>query len=125
MNAGPTGHIIVANTDIFATGVSVKHLYYAFFVNIGKSLITTMQSVGRMMRLANGKTESTIFDVSDSYKLNSKKWLIDSKLARYNSVGSYLTRHQKERLKIYAKEGHTLLKVKKIDIEQIKSKSNT
>lgn len=94
-------NVIVANTDIFSTGVSIKTLFYAININSGKSFTTVKQTVGRVMRLdeKHGKDSAHIFDVADSFSINEK--LSHVTLNNYNRIGSYLTRHQNERFRIY------------------------
>lgn len=57
--------ILVANYAILSTGVSVKRLYNMIFGSPMKSYTTISQSIGRLMRLYQGKTESNIYDVVD------------------------------------------------------------
>lgn len=99
LNTNPDDNILLGNMDILSTGVSVKALFNAMFLNIGKSDTKTIQAVGRLMRLHLLKTGiCTILDVSDSFKTVNK---IDSRMFRYNKVNSYLVRHQLTRLQHY------------------------
>lgn len=76
--------VIVAMSKIFSTGISVKNLKYLIFAYIGKSVIKISQSIGRIMRLHESKSEAMVFDIADRTR--------------------YSMKHLKERIKLYKKD---------------------
>jgi superfamily II DNA or RNA helicase len=59
--------ILVASFGVFSTGVSVKNLHYLVFMESFKSEQLIIQSVGRVLRLSQGKNHATIFDIVDVF----------------------------------------------------------
>ena len=57
--------IIVANYRVFSTGINIKNLHYVIFGESVKSKITTLQSIGRSLRLNNNKKSAYIIDIAD------------------------------------------------------------
>lgn len=60
--------IIIANAKIASTGLNIKRIFHMYLVDIGKSFITTIQGIGRGLRLAKDKDSVLVTDVgSDLY----------------------------------------------------------
>lgn len=57
--------IIVAISKIFSTGINIKNLHYIIFAGGGKAKIKIIQSIGRGLRLHNGKKDLIIIDIMD------------------------------------------------------------
>ena len=57
--------IIVAISKIFSTGINIKNLHYIIFAGGGKAKVKIIQSIGRGLRLHNGKKELIIIDIMD------------------------------------------------------------
>lgn len=76
--------IIIATTSLFSTGISVKNLHGLIMTSMGKSKITSLQSIGRTIRLHSSKDYATVIDIVDNVK--------------------YASTHAKERLQHYANE---------------------
>jgi len=76
--------IVVAMSQIFSTGISVRNLKYLFFTMIGKSTVKISQSIGRIMRLHENKDEAIIFDIADNT--------------------AYSRKHLKQRIALYKKD---------------------
>jgi superfamily II DNA or RNA helicase len=76
--------VVVAMSQIFSTGISVRNLKYLFFTMIGKSTVKISQSIGRIMRLHENKDEAIIFDIADNT--------------------SYSQSHLKQRIALYKKD---------------------
>lgn len=87
--------ILVANYQLVGTGVSVKNLHYVMFAASIKSYITTIQSIGRGLRVSDTKRNVELIDIVDdmSYK------------ARVNIIQNYAMRHFEERFRIYNENG--------------------
>lgn len=82
--------IIIASSSIFSTGTNIPSIENVIFAMPTKSTIRVRQSIGRGLRLRNGKNKCTLFDISDDL-----------------SVGSYRNttlNHMYKRMEIYDKE---------------------
>ena len=64
--------IVIATTSLFSTGISVKRLNTLILVNAGKSKISTIQSVGRTLRLSCDKDIATVIDIVDDLNYTAK-----------------------------------------------------
>ena len=87
--------ILVANYQLVGTGVSIKNLHFVMFAAPIKSYITTIQSIGRGLRVSNTKKAVELIDIVDdmSYK------------ARVNIIQNYALKHYTERYRIYTTNG--------------------
>lgn len=85
-----TNAIIIASFGVFSTGVNIPSIENVIFASPSKSKIRNLQSIGRGLRLKNGKTECKLFDISDD--LHWKSWK------------NHTMNHFAERLKIYSEE---------------------
>ena len=61
-----TGCVIVATTSLFSTGISLKNLHTGILANFGKSRTSSLQSVGRILRLHKSKKVAKLFDLIDN-----------------------------------------------------------
>lgn len=84
--------IIYATSSIMSTGVSIKNLHNIVCLSSNKSAISTLQTIGRLMRLHESKEHATIYDLVDRLDFNGKQ--------------NYTLTHLEERLKFYQAEGH-------------------
>ncbi len=85
--------IIVASYPTMATGINLPAIETIIFAHPTKSKITSLQSIGRGLRLKEGKDKCTLFDISDNF-----------------TVGKHINhtmRHLGERLKMYTQAGFT------------------
>jgi superfamily II DNA or RNA helicase len=87
---GETDAIIVASFGTFSTGINIPSLENIVFASPSKSKIRNLQSIGRGLRLKDGKTECKLFDISDD--LHWKSWK------------NHTLNHAAERYKTYAEE---------------------
>lgn len=93
------GVIIVASLGTFARGINIKNLENLIFAFGLKAKITTLQGIGRGLRI--GRSDKvTVFDMCDD--LSWKSWT------------NYSLRHAMERMKIYQEErfNYSMIKVK-------------
>jgi superfamily II DNA or RNA helicase len=88
-----TDAIIVASYGTFSTGINIRNLHNAIFASPSKSVIRVLQSLGRLLRLGENKTEATLYDISDDL--------------RYKSYTNFTLKHYEERIKIYNNEKFT------------------
>ena len=82
--------IIVASYGVFSTGVNIKNLHNIIFSSPSKSRIRNLQSIGRVLRKSENKTQSTLFDIADDLSWKNKK--------------NFTILHFMERIKIYNEE---------------------
>lgn len=66
------GNVIVATSGVYSTGISINRLHCVIFADAGKSKITTLQSVGRGLRLHETKDKLYLYDISDDLKFSNK-----------------------------------------------------
>jgi superfamily II DNA or RNA helicase len=82
--------VIFASSGVFSTGTNIRNLHNVVFASPSKSRIRNLQSIGRVLRKATGKSKATLYDIADdlSYKKNKNFSLL----------------HFIERVRIYAEE---------------------
>jgi superfamily II DNA or RNA helicase len=86
--------ILVASFGTFSTGISINNIHNVFFVESYKSEKIVRQSIGRGMRLYDGKERVNIIDFVDDFSTGDKP--------RHKN---YLIKHSMERIKIYEEQG--------------------
>jgi len=84
--------ILIASFGTFSTGISINNIHNVFFVESYKSEKIVRQSIGRGMRLCEGKDRVTIVDFVDDFTHTKKN-------------KNYLLKHGEERVKIYEQQG--------------------
>jgi len=82
--------VLVASFGTLSTGISVKNIHNIFLTESYKSEVLIKQSLGRGMRLFEGKEKVNIIDFVDDFSWNGKE--------------NYLMKHSRERIEIYKKE---------------------
>ena len=82
--------IIIASYGVFSTGVNIRRLHNIVFASPSKSKIRNLQSIGRGLRLGEGKDKATLYDISDDLRIG-------------NHI-NYTMNHYAERVKIYHAE---------------------
>jgi superfamily II DNA or RNA helicase len=82
--------IIVASYGTFSTGINIKNLHNVIFASPSKSRIRNLQSIGRVLRKGNNKTQAVLYDIADDITYKSRK--------------NYTLNHLIERIKIYNEE---------------------
>jgi superfamily II DNA or RNA helicase len=87
--------ILVASFGTFSTGISINNIHHIFFVESYKSDRLVRQSIGRGMRLLDGKDKVYIWDFVDDYSYGN-----DNRFRK-----NYLFKHGEARIKIYAQQG--------------------
>lgn len=94
--------IIIASYGVFSTGINVPSIENIIFASPSKSKIRNLQSIGRGLRLKEGKSHCNLFDIADD--LHYKSWK------------NHTLNHLAERVKIYAEEQFSF-KVLEVDLE--------
>lgn len=87
---GHTNAIIVASYGTFSTGVNIRNLHNVVFSSPTKSRVRTLQSIGRGLRISEGKDTVIVYDLSDDLKYKNKL--------------NFTLQHFAERLEIYNSE---------------------
>ena len=82
--------IIVASYGTFSTGINIKNLHNVIFASPSKSRIRNLQSIGRVLRKGDSKTQAVLYDIADDITHLSKR--------------NYTLNHLIERIKIYNEE---------------------
>ena len=87
---GEEDAIIIASYGTFSTGINIPSIQNVIFASPSKSKIRNLQSIGRGLRLKDGKAECNLYDLADD--LHWKSWK------------NHTLNHFAERVKIYAEE---------------------
>lgn len=82
--------IIVASYGTFSTGINIKNLHNIVFASPSKSRIRNLQSIGRVLRKGDNKSQAVLYDIADDFSKGNYK--------------NYTLNHLKERIKIYNEE---------------------
>ena len=82
--------IIVASFGTFSTGINIPSIENIIFASPSKSKIRNLQSIGRGLRLKEGKESCDLYDIADD--LHWKSWK------------NHTLKHAAERYKTYAEE---------------------
>jgi superfamily II DNA or RNA helicase len=59
--------ILISNYQLMSTGVNIKNLHNLIFASPLKSYITISQSLGRLIRTHDSKTEVNVYDLADDF----------------------------------------------------------
>jgi superfamily II DNA or RNA helicase len=96
---GQDDAIIIASFGTFSTGINIPSIENVIFASPSKSKIRNLQSIGRGLRLKEGKTHCNLYDLADD--LHWKSWK------------NHTLNHAAERYKTYAEEE---FKIKLIEV---------
>jgi superfamily II DNA or RNA helicase len=91
--------ILIASFGTFSTGISINNIHNVYFVESYKSEKIIRQSIGRGMRLFEGKERTNIIDFVDDFTISKGN-------------KNYLMKHGDERVKIYKEQGFPYKKYK-------------
>jgi superfamily II DNA or RNA helicase len=80
--------VTLASQGVFSTGVNIPNIDNIVFASPSKSTIRVLQSIGRGLRKADGKTHLKLYDLIDKF-----------------SGKNYCFSHGEERMKIYNSQG--------------------
>ena len=93
--------IIVASLGVFSTGINIRNLHNLIFAHPTKSKIKVLQSIGRILRIADDGRKATVFDIVDNLK--------------YKARDNFVLRHANERIKFYIDESFKF-KISKLEL---------
>lgn len=94
--------IIVASYGVFSTGINIPSIENVIFASPSKSKIRNLQSIGRGLRLKEGKSHCNLFDIADD--LHWKSWK------------NHTLKHLQERVQVYSEENFSF-KILEVEIE--------
>lgn len=94
---------IITTPKLMGAGVSISGIDSVVYADVGKSKIDAVQTVGRAIRLKDGKTKALIFDFIDDGYDNAK----------------YLSKWGKERAKAWQDEEYPMFEIKSNELEKI------
>ena len=84
------GAIIVSSYGTFSTGINIRNLHNIVFASPSKSRVRNLQSIGRVLRKGDNKSQATLYDIADDISRNSFR--------------NYTLNHLIERVKVYNEE---------------------
>ncbi len=82
--------VITASYGVFSQGINIRNLHNVIFSSPSKSRVRTLQSIGRGLRNAEGKTWCKLFDIADDLTIGRKR--------------NFTLNHLVERVKMYSQE---------------------
>jgi superfamily II DNA or RNA helicase len=85
-----TDKTMIASFGTLSTGVSIKNIHNIFLIESYKSEVIIKQTLGRGMRLYEGKEKVNVIDFVDDF--------------RFDGMDNYLMKHSWERIEIYKRE---------------------
>jgi len=92
--------ILIGTDKIVSTGLNIKSLRYMVNTQNGKSEIKTIQSIGRLMRLFDGKEGSVLYDIVDNLIYTTRA---SKKYPKGNKKLNYAYKWYEDRLDSYEK----------------------
>ena len=98
--------IVIANYQLASTGISIKHLYWMMFFVPIKSFISTVQSIGRVLRVSKKKTKALLIDIVDDFSVKK----------RTKITQNFALRHFADRFSIY-NTNQFEYKIKTVDLK--------
>lgn len=90
--------VVIATIHIASTGLNIKRIFNLVFIDVGKSFVRVIQTIGRGLRKADDKDSVDVVDICSDLK--------------------YSKRHVAERIKFY-KEANYPYKKKKVDYTNV------
>lgn len=93
--------IIIASFGTFSTGINIKNLHNVIFASPSKSRVRNLQSIGRVLRKGDNKSQAVLYDLADD-------------TSKGMSRRNYTLNHLIERVKVYNEEkfDYEILEVK-------------
>ena len=81
----------MATYGTFSTGINIRNLHNVIFASPSKSRVRNLQSIGRVLRKGENKSQAVLYDIADD--------------CHRGSTYNYTFRHLVERMNIYDEEG--------------------
>lgn len=83
--------IIVASYGTFSTGINIRNLHNVIFASPSKSRVRNLQSIGRVLRKGDNKSQAVLYDIADDTSKGSSR-------------RNHTLNHLIERVKVYNEE---------------------
>ena len=83
--------IIVASYGTFSTGINIRNLHNVIFASPSKSRVRNLQSIGRVLRKGENKSQAILYDLADDTSKGASR-------------RNYTLNHLIERVKVYNEE---------------------
>jgi superfamily II DNA or RNA helicase len=64
--------VVVATSQIASTGLNIPRIFNLFLVDLGKSFVKVIQSIGRGLRTAHDKDKVSVYDICSDLKYGKK-----------------------------------------------------
>ena len=104
--------ILIATYGTCSTGVNIKNLHHIIFASAFKSKIRVLQSIGRELRVKEGKKKAVLWDLVDDLSLTTSR--------NGRTINNYLMRHALQRMQKYKEEEFPYeIMEKKIEKEEV------
>jgi superfamily II DNA or RNA helicase len=76
--------VVIATSQLASTGLNIPRIFYLYLIDIGKSYIRVIQSIGRGLRKAADKNMVYIFDISSNLKYSKQH--MNKRIAHYKEA---------------------------------------
>jgi superfamily II DNA or RNA helicase len=83
--------VIVASYGTFSTGINIRNLHNVIFASPSKSRVRNLQSIGRVLRKGENKSQAVLYDLADDTSTGASR-------------RNYTLNHLIERVKVYNEE---------------------
>ena len=83
--------VIVASYGTFSTGINIRNLHNVIFASPSKSRVRNLQSIGRVLRKGENKSQAILYDLADDTSKGASR-------------RNYTLNHLIERVKVYNEE---------------------
>ena len=83
--------VIVASYGTFSTGINIRNLHNVIFASPSKSRVRNLQSIGRVLRKGENKSQAVLYDLADDTSKGASR-------------RNYTLNHLIERVKVYNEE---------------------
>lgn len=86
-----TDNIILGSYGTMSTGINIRNLHHVIFASPSKSRIRVLQSIGRGLRKAKGKSSCRLYDIADDFRAEHGR-------------NNFTLNHLSDRIKFYIDE---------------------
>lgn len=95
--------VLFASYGTFSTGINVKNIHYLLLAHPTKSVVRVLQSIGRILRVVDGKNKAVLYDIVDDFspKLKTKGYLYNHFVERLAIYEEQNFNYNIEKLNIY------------------------
>jgi superfamily II DNA or RNA helicase len=94
--------VVIATSQLASTGLNIPRIFYLYLLDIGKSYIRVIQSIGRGLRKAHDKNYVSVFDISSNLRYSKdhqNKRVVHYKKAEYPFTKEKVEYNKKKKVK--------------------------